>query len=90
MAKQNISEHCDNGCYGLRHLKSETRPQVFCISRPQDIMYFSTPVLVAALASIAHAQTPPSFTPQVNTKLEVIFNSTMVNTGGEQLAKAGE
>jgi hypothetical protein len=53
-------------------------------------MYLSTPVLVAALASIAHAQTPPSFTPQVNTKLEVIFNSTMVNTGGEQLAKAGE
>ena len=51
-------------------------------------MYLSTSVLVAALASLAHAQTPSGFKPQAETKLDVIFNSTMVNTPGQQLAKA--
>ncbi|CAN9112435.1 unnamed protein product [Alternaria alternata] len=51
-------------------------------------MYFSTSVLVAGLVSLAQAQVPSGFTPQAATKLEVIFNSTMVNTAGQQLAKA--
>jgi hypothetical protein len=53
-------------------------------------MYFSASVVLAALASIAYAQTPSGFAPQVDTKLEVIFNSTMVNTPGQQMAKAGK
>jgi RecA/RadA recombinase len=53
-------------------------------------MYISASLLIAALAGIAHAETPAGFTPQVNTKLDVMFNSTMVNTGGEQLAKNGK
>ncbi|KAH8641068.1 PEBP-like protein [Alternaria alternata] len=51
-------------------------------------MYFSTSVLVAGLVSLAQAQVPSGFTPQAATKLEVIFNSTMVNTAGQQLARA--
>jgi hypothetical protein len=51
-------------------------------------MYFSTSVLVAGLIGLAQAQVPSGFTPQATTKLEVIFNSTMVNTAGQQLAKA--
>ncbi|CAN9213855.1 unnamed protein product [Alternaria sp. RS040] len=51
-------------------------------------MYFSTSVLVAGLVSLAQAQVPSGFTPPAATKLEVIFNSTMVNTAGQQLAKA--
>ncbi|CAN9081483.1 unnamed protein product [Alternaria alternata] len=51
-------------------------------------MYFSTSVLVAGLVSLAQAQVPSGFTPQAATKLEVIFNSTMVNTAGQQLAKS--
>lgn len=53
-------------------------------------MYFSTSVLVAGLVSLAQAQVPSGFTPPAATKLEVIFNSTMVNTAGQQLAKACE
>ncbi|CAG5160394.1 uncharacterized protein ALTATR162_LOCUS5808 [Alternaria atra] len=51
-------------------------------------MYFSTSVFVAGLIGLAQAQVPSGFTPQATTKLEVIFNSTMVNTAGQQLAKA--
>ncbi|KAL1799131.1 hypothetical protein ACET3X_003168 [Alternaria dauci] len=51
-------------------------------------MYFSTSVLVAGLVSLAQAQVPSGFTPEAATRLEVIFNSTMVNTAGQQLAKA--
>jgi hypothetical protein len=53
-------------------------------------MYFSTSVLVAGLVGLAQAQVPSGFTPQATTKLEVIFNSTMVSTAGQQLAKAGK
>ena len=52
-------------------------------------MHIFASVIFAALASIAHAQTPSGFTPQIDTKLEVIFNSTMVNMPGQQMAKAG-
>lgn len=53
-------------------------------------MYLSSSLLIVALAGFAQAQTPSNFTPQVNTKLEVIFNSTMVNTPGQTLTKAGK
>jgi hypothetical protein len=54
------------------------------------IMYITTSIVVAALASIAQAQaqTPKGFTPSVNTKLDLIFNSTTVKTPGELLSKA--
>lgn len=52
-------------------------------------MLFSASFVVAALVGIAQAQTPQGFTPAVNTKLEVMFNSTAVKTPGERLAKAG-
>jgi hypothetical protein len=55
-------------------------------------MYITSSIVVAALASIAQAQaqaqTPKGFTPSVNTKLDVIFNSTTVKTPGELLSKA--
>ncbi|KAF1918703.1 phosphatidylethanolamine-binding protein [Ampelomyces quisqualis] len=54
-------------------------------------MYISSSSLVvAALAScaIGQAQTPQGFTPSVNTKLEVFFNSNSVKTPGELLSKA--
>jgi hypothetical protein len=53
-------------------------------------MYLASSIVVAALASIAQAQaqTPKGFTPSVNTKLDVIFNSTTVKTPGELLSKA--
>ncbi|KAF2113528.1 phosphatidylethanolamine-binding protein [Lophiotrema nucula] len=51
-------------------------------------MYFTTSVLLAALVSIAQAQTPKGFTPSVNTKLNVMFNTTSVATPGELLPKA--
>jgi hypothetical protein len=51
-------------------------------------MHFSTSVLVAGLFGLAQAQVPSGFTPQATTKLEVIFNTTMVQTAGQQLAKA--
>ncbi|KAI4627678.1 hypothetical protein J4E80_001812 [Alternaria sp. BMP 0032] len=52
------------------------------------MMHFIPSVLVAGLVGLAQAQVPSGFTPQATTKLEVIFNSTMVNTVGQQLAKA--
>lgn len=52
------------------------------------MMHFIPSVLVAGLVGLAQAQVPSGFTPQATTKLEVIFNSTMVNTAGQQLAKA--
>ncbi|OAL04435.1 PEBP-like protein [Phaeosphaeriaceae sp. SRC1lsM3a] len=53
-------------------------------------MYITSSMVVAALAScaIAQAQTPKGFTPSVNTKLEVLFNTTSVKTPGELLSKA--
>lgn len=51
-------------------------------------MYISSSLVVAALASMAHAQTPRGFTPAVNTKLELFFNTTSVRTPGELLPKA--
>jgi hypothetical protein len=51
-------------------------------------MYFSTSLLVAGVFGLAQAQVPSGFTPQATTKLEVIFNTTMVGTAGQQLAKA--
>ncbi|KAF1834115.1 PEBP-like protein [Decorospora gaudefroyi] len=51
-------------------------------------MHFSASVLTVALVGLAQAQTPSGFTPQANTKLEVIYNATMVSTAGQQLAKA--
>jgi hypothetical protein len=53
-------------------------------------MYFSAFVIVATLVGIVQAQTPSGFTPEVDTKLEVIFNSTTINTAGQQVAKACE
>lgn len=53
-------------------------------------MYFFSSLLLVALAGFAQAQTPGNFTPQVNTKLEVVFNSTMVNTPGQTLSKASK
>ena len=50
-------------------------------------MHFSSQVLVAALAGIAQAQTPRGFKPSVNTKLDVMFNSTAVKSPGELLSK---
>jgi hypothetical protein len=67
-------------------------------------MYIASSLLVAALATGAIAQkatstgqtttptgqavTPKGFTPSVNTKLELFFNTTSVKTPGELLAKA--
>jgi hypothetical protein len=55
-------------------------------------MHFTTPLLVAALAYSAQAQsvTPSKFTPAASNKLDVFFNSTMVKTPGEVLPKAGQ
>lgn len=53
------------------------------------IMYFfSTSVLVAGLVGLAQAQVPSGFTPQATAKLEVMFNTTVFETAGQQLAKA--
>ncbi|KAH7071373.1 phosphatidylethanolamine-binding protein [Paraphoma chrysanthemicola] len=52
-------------------------------------MHFNSAILVAAVACTACAQTVPrGFTPTTNTKLEVFFNSTSVNTPGQLLSKA--
>jgi hypothetical protein len=63
-----------------------------------EIMYIASSLLVAALATGAFAQgnggkggqatTPKGFTPSVNTKLELFFNTTSVKTPGELLPKA--
>jgi phosphatidylethanolamine-binding protein len=53
-------------------------------------MHFYSSLLAAALAVLAQAQTPPNFSPQVDVKLEVLFNSTAVNTPGQILTKTGE
>ena len=53
-------------------------------------MFFASALLSIALASVSQAQTPEGFTPVVNTKLEVMFNSTAVTEPGQQLSKAGE
>jgi len=50
-------------------------------------MHFSSSILVVTLAGIAQAQTPQGFTPSVNNKLDVMFNSTTVNTPGQLLSK---
>jgi hypothetical protein len=54
-------------------------------------MYIISSLLLAALASLAHAQaTPKGFTPTTNNKLEVLFNSTSVETPGQMLSKASK
>lgn len=53
-------------------------------------MLFTSSILVAVLAGIAQAQTPSGFSPASNTKLDVLFNTTAVNTPGQQLTKQGE
>lgn len=53
------------------------------------IMYFFISLIVATFVSFVLAQTPAGFTPQTNNKLEVIFNSTMVNKPGQKMAKTG-
>ncbi|KNG46119.1 pebp-like protein [Stemphylium lycopersici] len=50
-------------------------------------MYFFISLIVATFVSFVLAQTPAGFTPQTNNKLEVIFNSTMVNKPGQKMAK---
>ncbi|CAO2647312.1 Nn.00g082340.m01.CDS01 [Neocucurbitaria sp. VM-36] len=52
-------------------------------------MYFSSSIILATVIGFVQAQTPSGFTPQVNTKLDVLFNSTMVATPGQQLTKSG-
>jgi hypothetical protein len=67
-----------------------TRPTHPSTSSPAT-MHFTSTLLIAAVASLAHAQqatTPKGFTPSVNTKLDVTFNSTAVKTPGELLSKA--
>ena len=44
----------------------------------------------AGLAAVALAQTPPGFTPSVETKLEVTFGSKRVSEPGEAFTKPGE
>ncbi|KAF1928362.1 PEBP-like protein [Didymella exigua CBS 183.55] len=53
-------------------------------------MLFTSSVLIAALASLAQAQsvTPSGFTPSASNKLDIFFNSTMVMTPGQMLTKA--
>lgn len=54
-------------------------------------MYITSSMAVAALASMAYAQTTPQgFTPMANTKLELFFNQTMVMISGQQLSKASK
>lgn len=43
---------------------------------------------MAILAAVVQAQTPPGFVPEVQTKLEVMFNATPVATPGQMLTKA--
>jgi hypothetical protein len=53
-------------------------------------MHFPASLFVAAIIGLAQAQTPSGFKPQIEPKLEVIFNSTMVKTAGQQLTESGE
>ncbi|KAF2657142.1 PEBP-like protein [Lophiostoma macrostomum CBS 122681] len=50
-------------------------------------MLFISSLLAATLIGIAQAQTPSGFTPNVNAKLDVVFNSTSVSTPGQLLTK---
>ncbi|KAF2191946.1 PEBP-like protein [Zopfia rhizophila CBS 207.26] len=52
-------------------------------------MLFVSSLLLAALVGVSRAQTPEGFTPSVETKLDVMFNGTVLNTPGQQLTKAG-
>lgn len=52
-------------------------------------MHFSTAFAVAALAGLAQAQVPQGFKPSVTTKLEVIYNSSMIMEAGQLFGKAG-
>ncbi|KAF9691303.1 hypothetical protein EKO04_010752 [Ascochyta lentis] len=53
-------------------------------------MYFTSSLLVAALAGLVQSQsvTPSGFTPAANNKLDVFFNTSMVMTLGQILSKA--
>lgn len=54
-------------------------------------MYLTASLFIAGLAGLAQAQsvTPSGFTPSASSKLDIFFNSTMVMTPGQVLAKAG-
>ena len=52
-------------------------------------MHLNYSLFLAALASIAHAEsTPRGFKPSTDAKLEVLFGSTAVSTPGQLLTKA--
>ncbi|EUC34852.1 hypothetical protein COCCADRAFT_35551 [Bipolaris zeicola 26-R-13] len=51
-------------------------------------MFFSTSILAIAIAGLVQAQAPPGFTPEAANKLEVIFNSTMIDTPGQLIPRA--
>ncbi|RMZ68197.1 Phosphatidylethanolamine-binding PEBP [Pyrenophora seminiperda CCB06] len=50
-------------------------------------MQFATAFALVALAGLAQAQVPNGFKPSVNTKLEVIYNSSMVMKAGQLFGK---
>ena len=53
-------------------------------------MKVSQIISTASLAAVSLAQTPPGFTPSVETKLEVIFGSKAVATPGDAFTKTGK
>jgi phosphatidylethanolamine-binding protein len=52
-------------------------------------MYAASYLFLAAMIGLAQAQTPQGFEPTVNMKLDVLFNSSAVNTPGQLLSKQG-
>ncbi|KAF2203933.1 PEBP-like protein [Delitschia confertaspora ATCC 74209] len=51
-------------------------------------MFLASIFLTCALLGVSQAQTPEGFTPSVNTKFDVLFNSTAVAIPGQQLKKS--
>ena len=47
-------------------------------------------ISTAGLAAVSLAQTPPGFTPSVETKLEVTFGTKTVSEPGEAFTRPGE
>ena len=75
--------------YTLNHIIVHEHTDNYSRHSHIPIMHTSIPILLAAVVSFAQAQTPTGFTPKVDTKLEVAFNSTTVNTPGTMLSKSG-
>ncbi|KAI8933019.1 hypothetical protein NX059_009668 [Plenodomus lindquistii] len=50
-------------------------------------MHVSKSLVAVSLLGLTQAQTPSGFVPQVDTKLDVIFNSTTVDPAGKLLSK---